>query len=323
MLALSVTALVYATGGTKYVYVQLMYLPVLLSGLLFNARVAFWFGILAGLMMGPLMPLEVAENIYQPTEAWLFRILFFCLNGVCAGAVSGLLRHRIRLLEKVKTEIAMTYGRTLRALVVLIGERDDETADHCEQVAYNAVCLGEALALSDERIEVLYWSALLHDLGKVGIPEAILNKPGPLTPEERLEMQRHVDIGYRVILQASSEFAPIADVVAGHHERMDGTGYPKGLRAEQILIESRILSVIDVFEALTSVRPYHQAMTPEAALLMMQKESGRQFDARVLETFMGLLRRGEVMTTQDVAALERVKDRYHGDGLFLSKLKNA
>jgi hypothetical protein len=102
LLALSVAVLVYVSGGTKYVYVQMMYLPIVLCGLLFHARYGFLFGVLAGLMVGRLMPLEVATQTYQPTEAWLLRMVFFCINGTIAGAVADLLRHRIRLLEQVQ-----------------------------------------------------------------------------------------------------------------------------------------------------------------------------------------------------------------------------
>jgi putative two-component system response regulator len=272
--------------------------------------------------MGPLMPLEVATNTYQPLEAWILRSIFFVLNGVTAGAVASLLHYRIRLLEKVKLEIALTYGRTLRSLVVLIAERDDDTADHSERVAYNAVKLGEALNLIPSRLEVLYWAALLHDLGKIGIPESILNKPAPLTAEERLEMQRHVEIGHRVIIHCSADFVPIAQVVAAHHERMDGNGYPNRLKGEDIPIEARILTVIDVFEALTSRRPYHEARENAEALKMVQDDAGTHFDKTVVDAFIDLFDAQEIMTTQNQSQLDRIKDRYHGDGLFLEQLKS-
>jgi HD-GYP domain-containing protein (c-di-GMP phosphodiesterase class II) len=320
ILALVITALIFVSGGTKYVYVQLMYLPIILVGLLFETRIAAFFAVFAGLLVGPFMPLEAAIGSYQPTEAWLLRIVFFTINGMCAGAVASLLHYRIGLLEKVKHEIALTYGRTLRALVVLIAERDDETADHSERVAYNAVKVGEAIKLSSDRLEVLYWAALLHDLGKIGIAESILNKPSALTADERFEMQRHVEIGYRVIIHASSDFLPIAQVVAAHHERMDGTGYPNRLQGNGIPIEARILTVIDVFEALTSKRPYHEAVDSQTAIKMIQADSGTHFDPEVVHVFITLQHSGEIMTNQDQSQLERIKDRYHGDGLFLEKL---
>jgi HD-GYP domain-containing protein (c-di-GMP phosphodiesterase class II) len=320
MLALSVTVVIFMTGGTKYVYVQLMYLPILLVGLLFEVRIAALFAVFAGFLVGPFMPLEAATSLYQPTEAWLLRIVFFVINGVTAGSVASLLHYRIGLLEKVRLEIALTYGRTLRALVVLIAERDDETADHSERVAYNSVKIGEALNLSPERLEVLYWAALLHDLGKIGIAESILNKPAALSAEERLEMQRHVEIGYRVIVHASSDFTPIAQVVAAHHERMDGTGYPYRLSGDAILIEARILTIIDVFEALTSKRPYHEAVDQQTALQMIEADQDVHFDPQVVGVFKQLLNQGELISSDESNLLTRIKDRYHGDGLFLEKL---
>ena len=285
LLALTIAVVVWMTGGTKYVYVQLMYLPILLVGLLFEIRFAALFSVFAGFLVGPFMPLEVATNTNQPVEAWLLRCLFFVINGVTAGAVASLLHYRIGLLEKVKLEIALTYGRTLRALVVLIAERDDETADHSERVAYNSVKLGEAINLRPKRLEVLYWAALLHDLGKIGIAESILNKPAALSAEERLEMQRHVEIGYRVIVHASSDFMPIAQVVAAHHERMNGTGYPNRLVGDAILIEARILTIIDVFEALTSRRPYHEAVDTQTALKMIEADK----ETHLIPTWLGYL----------------------------------
>jgi putative nucleotidyltransferase with HDIG domain len=323
LLALAVTALVYVSGGTKFVYVQMMYLPIVLCGLLFHARFGLLFGVLAGLMMGPLMPLEVANQTYQPTEAWLLRMVFFCINGTMAGAVADLLRHRIRLLEQIQRKISLTYGRTLRSLVVLIAERDNETADHCERVAYNAVKVGEAMGLTTERLEVLYWAALLHDLGKIGISESILGKPSSLSAAERLEMQRHVEIGCRVILHASHEFAPIAEVVAAHHERLDGMGYPNRLSGGAIPLEARILAVVDVFEALTSWRPYHAAQDQKSALAQVRSESGKHFDPQVVDVFTALLGRGQLVGETNMHLLESVKDRYHGDGLFMAELRLA
>ncbi len=323
LLGIGLAFVVYVSGGTKYVYVQLMYLPIILTGLAYSWRGGLIAGVIAGVLMGPFMPLEVAIALPQPTEAWLIRLVFFSINGVISGTVAGLMRYRIRILEKLNDEVALTYGRTLRALVVLIGERDDETADHSERVAYNAVKIGEALELSPVRLEVLYWAALLHDLGKIGIKEAILNKPGALTSEERLEMQRHVEIGYRVIVNASEDFAPIAEVVAAHHERFDGNGYPNRLVADAIPIEARIVSVVDVFEALVSRRPYHEAISVQDALTMIRNERDKQFDARVVDRFTSLLGQGELLTHEDAHLLQRIRERYHGGGLFVEKFRSA
>ncbi len=320
LLALSVTALVYATGGTKYVYVQFMYMPVILSGILFRLRGGLVMATCAGLLLGPVMPLEVAKDMPQETTSWLIRLGFFALNGSVAGALSTLVVERLRLFEKISDELAITYGNTLRALVILIGERDDETADHSERVAFNTLRLGEALNLNQQQLETLYWASILHDLGKIGVSENILNKPGPLTAAERLIMQRHAEIGQRVIMNAGSDFKPIADIVVAHHERWDGHGYPHGLTGEAIPLEARILAVIDVFEAITSKRPYHEPLEPKTAMLQICNEHSKHFDPRVTEAFHLLFSKQQLMLENEHPALLKQRDRYSGARFFLSRI---
>jgi HD-GYP domain-containing protein (c-di-GMP phosphodiesterase class II) len=320
LLALGVTLLVYATGGTKYVYVQFMYAPVILAGILFRLRGGLAMAACAGLLLGPLMPLEVARDTPQETTSWLIRMGFFALNGSVAGGLSTLIVERLRLFEKISDELAITYGNTLRALVMLIGERDDETADHSERVAFNTLRLGQALHLDQQQLETLYWASILHDLGKIGVSENILNKPGPLSPQERLDMQRHAEIGQRVIMNAGADFKPIADIVVAHHERWDGHGYPHGLKGEAIPLEARILTVIDVFEAITSKRPYHEPLDPQTAMQQICAERGKHFDPRVAETFHQLFLNQQLMFENEHSALSQQRDRYSGAHFFLSRI---
>lgn len=322
VLEILVGTIVYLTGGTTYVYVQFMYLPVMLGGLLFGSVGGVLVAILGGVLVGPLMPLEVEKNLAQPTLSWLIRTGFFCLIGGSSGVLSGLLRQRMRMIENVAQELSVTYGRTLHALVSLIQERDDKTADHSERVAYNAVIIGRELNIKQDDLENLYWGGILHDLGKIGISELIINKPGPLTLEERFDMQRHAEIGARVLLKASPDFGPIARVVRSHHERWDGAGYPDGLKAEMIPVEARILAVLDVFEALTSKRPYREPMLTQDALFILRENAGTHFDPRIVDVFTSLFQSNKlalgIETPPDLNELQR---RYGARAVLLNRLK--
>jgi putative nucleotidyltransferase with HDIG domain len=318
---MGVAAMVYLTGGTTYVYLQFMYIPVALAGLLFGRGGGLAAGVFGGLLLGPLMPLDVATGAAQPALGWVIRMGFFCFQGLVSGYVSMLLKQRLNTLEIITDELSLTYGRILRSLVGLIAERDDKTADHSERVAFNAIQMGKALGVQGHDLETLYWAAVLHDLGKIGIPESILNKPGALTPSERAEMQRHVEIGYRMLVGASPEFKAIAEVVSAHHERWDGQGYPAQSHGENIPLAGRILTVLDVFEALTSNRPYRAPMEPEEALKLIRNDSGTRFDPQIVQTFMTLYDNHQLaLSALDDTKLEHLHDRYGSGALLVSRL---
>lgn len=294
VLEYSIAALVYSTGGTARVYLQLMYLPVVLAGLLFGPAGGVIAGVLGGLLVGPWMPLQVETNQSQPTLAWVMRMLIFTMNGAVAGALSGVLHERLNAVEVFSERLSRAYQSSLLTLAALVDERDSSTADHSERVAWNAQVMGRALGFHERENFELYWASLLHDLGKIGISEGILNKPGPLDTPERLEMQRHVEIGCRILLGASESFSPMVRIMRAHHERWDGSGYPDRLEGEGIPLGGRVLSVLDVFEALTSNRPYREAMRVSEALEIVRRGSGSHFDPRVVELFCALLDRGEI-----------------------------
>jgi hypothetical protein len=316
ILELGVAALVFTTGGTRLVYLQLMYIPVVLSGLLFGSLGGSVGGAIGGLLVGPLMPLEVATSQMQPTLAWVIRLLIFVMNGVVAGLLSRLLLERIRSSEEYSQRIATAYQANLLTLAALVDERDTRTADHSERVAFNAQVMGRTLGLNERELFELYWASMLHDLGKIGIPEHILHKPGPLEPDERIEIQRHVEIGCRILLSAFDTFKPIASLIRAHHERWDGLGYPDALRGEQIPLGARVLAVLDVFEALTSDRPYRSALPIPEALELIRRDAGTHFDPRVTNLFETLLARGEI-------ALGEVPKVHVGGLLTASRLQSA
>lgn len=168
--------------------------------------------------------------------------------------------------------LRMGIGSLLRALA----EKDPATAGHNERVAAIAVDMGRALGLDEEAQDTLLIAGLLHDIGKIGVPRAVLNKPNPLTPEEFERVRNHVVCAER-ILKDIPFHGPVLQAVLQHHERFNGTGYPLGICGENILLEARILAVADVYEALTSDRPYRRALCPADAAAHMAEQAGRHF----------------------------------------------
>jgi diguanylate cyclase (GGDEF)-like protein/putative nucleotidyltransferase with HDIG domain len=168
--------------------------------------------------------------------------------------------------------------------------RDVGTARHSETVGHYAHAIARALGLPDPRVERIRAAGVLHDIGKLGVADAVLKKPGPLTPAEWEEMRRHAELGARILSHAN--LRDVSGWVLSHHERVDGGGYPDGLAGDAIPIEARILAVADAYEAMTADRPYRPAMTPAAAEAELLRCAGRQFDAEVVAAFLRALRGG-------------------------------
>jgi HD-GYP domain-containing protein (c-di-GMP phosphodiesterase class II) len=164
--------------------------------------------------------------------------------------------------------------------------RDPSTGQHSRTVGDFARGIAERLGLTPERVERIHAAGVLHDLGKLGIADAILYKPGALSDTEWEEMKRHPEIGARILLHAG--LTDIAHWVRAHHERVDGLGYPDRLSAEEIPLEARILAVADAYEAMIADRPYRAGMPREAARAELQRCSGSQFDPAVVRAFLGL-----------------------------------
>ena len=181
---------------------------------------------------------------------------------------------RIQALLEVKRYIDEQARSVLLSLAHSIDAKDPKTIGHSERLADYAVLLGTSLELSDEDLETLRVACLLHDIGKIGVPEAILSKPGPLTPEERLVMNQHPIIGENICapLKALHHVLPM---IRHHHERMDGSGYPDGLRGFRIPLKARILQIADIYDALVNERPYRAALSRDEALSVLIEEARR------------------------------------------------
>jgi diguanylate cyclase (GGDEF)-like protein/putative nucleotidyltransferase with HDIG domain len=182
-------------------------------------------------------------------------------------------------------QMADLHLATIEALALAIDAKDQTTQSHIRRVQMYAAELARALGMSDTDIQGVKTAALLHDIGKLAVPEHILSKPGPLTEQEFQKIRVHPQVGAEIISAVPFPY-PVAPLILSHHERWDGRGYPQGLKGEEIPLGARILSVVDYFDALTSDRPYHKAMSPEAAVALLQQEAGKALDPRIVELFV-------------------------------------
>jgi methanogenic corrinoid protein MtbC1 len=195
-------------------------------------------------------------------------------------------------LKRALSELEIAQAETVQRLSMAVEFRDEDTGAHIERIGRFSVLLAEHIGMDADFCERLRHAAPLHDVGKVAIPDAILLKPGPLTPEERAIVETHAEEGHRLVRGSSSSILDMAATIAlSHQEKWDGTGYPRGLKGETIPIEGRIVAVADVFDALTSDRVYRKAFPVEDAVQMMREQRGRHFDPVLLDAFMEVLGR--------------------------------
>jgi len=190
-------------------------------------------------------------------------------------------------LQSALQQVEHSYEDTLQALGAAIDLRDNETGGHSQRVCRYSLEIARALGWSDKQLQSLARAAYLHDIGKLGIPDGILLKPGPLTDNERKFMQQHVQIGFDVVKDILF-LADAAEIILMHHERYDGGGYPRGLKRKEILLGARIFAVADAFDAITSDRPYRRASSFQSARETIGRLSGSQFDPQVVDVFLNI-----------------------------------
>ena len=196
-----------------------------------------------------------------------------------------LVAERTREVQQLLEQLEASYESTLRALVTALDFRDNETQGHSLRVVEYAVVVGKEMGLTEDELVWIRRGAILHDVGKIGIPDAILRKPGKLDRDEWEEMQRHPQMGYDM-LRDIPFLKPALDIVLAHQERFDGNGYPNGLKGTEIPLGARIFAVVDTFDAMTSDRPYRAALSIEEACAEIARCAGTQFDPSVSEAFL-------------------------------------
>jgi putative nucleotidyltransferase with HDIG domain len=215
------------------------------------------------------------------------------------GAQSRTLAGDLRASDLVSAADAF-MGPTVRALLVRLAHKDDYTAEHTRGVALRAVQVGEELGLAPVRLRELAIGGLLHDVGKLAVPNEILQKPGALTDDEFDVIKRHPDVGADLVHELGFS-RQLAKLVRDHHERLDGSGYPRGLGAPDLDLETRILAVCDVFDALLSDRVYRDAWTLDAALDLISREAGTKFDPACVNALVRVIGREQAVADREAA----------------------
>ncbi|HZX97830.1 MAG TPA: HD domain-containing phosphohydrolase [Myxococcales bacterium] len=230
-----------------------------------------------------LKPPRVTELVRAIERAWSKSRLIAARARYHEG-LARRIRERTAELSAALQGIANAYSNTLHALVHALDAREHETSDHSQRVVRYTLAMAQRMGIPESTLEVIGRGALLHDIGKIGVPDSILLKPGPLTPAEWVEMRRHPEVGFR-ILQSIEFLRPAAEIVLAHQERWDGGGYPRKLRGEEIPLGARVFMIADTLDAMTSDRPYRRAATFAEARAEIGRCGGTQFDPRCVDAF--------------------------------------
>lgn len=237
---------------------------------------------------GVLLVYSKIPSAFAPTDAILFESLAKEIGfGLRAIERQHQLDDQIHEKELIQERLATSLRATIEAMSRTMEWRDPYTAGHQKRVAEISMAIARKLQWHEERVQALYMAAMVHDIGKMSVPSEILTKPSRLTSIEMQLVQGHVDSGYQILKDIPFPW-PIADMVRQHHERLDGSGYPQGLKGDQISPEGRILAVADTIEAMSSHRPYRPGLGLDAAMKEIRAEAGSKLDASIVDAAFAL-----------------------------------
>lgn len=285
---IGVFAALLMTGGSPSPLNHLGYVPIILGAYFGGIRGGVAAAAIGAIALGPL--LSATQPTPELAPAWIVRGTMF----VTIGAVTGLLFDHFRAMAAAwrdsAVEIVASQRDGMVALARAAEAKDQVTGDHVMRCREHAELLAREIGLGEERVADIAWSAMLHDIGKLRVPDHVLAKPGTLTPQEWGVIRLHPLYGDE-ILSHGTTFETARRIARWHHENLDGSGYPDGLRGDAIPIEARIVHVIDAWDAMVNDRPYRRAMSVERALQELRDGAGTQFDPELVALFTALVER--------------------------------
>ena len=264
--------------------------------------------IISDIMMPEMDGFEVCQRLKSQERSRLIPVILITamgdsdsrLKGIRAGADDFISRppNHAELLARSSSLIKVNQlnksltnvENVLFSMASAVEAKDKYTQGHIERVANLAVSMGRAMALSTKEIKALHYGGVLHDIGKLGIPHEILNKPGPLDEKELKKMKQHPEIGYKICMPLGSTLGSALDVIRYHHEKMDGSGYPYGLKGDEIPIVARVMAIADIYDALVTDRPYRKGMDHDRAMaIMIEDVNTGKLDIKIFDVFTQLL----------------------------------
>jgi len=238
-------------------------------------------------------------NAFEPVAIEVFEHLAREIgHGLHALRQRELLEAECMRSARAQKQLAEALSATVTALVTAMETRDPYTAGHEGRVADIAYAIGRELGWTEDRLQAMCMAAMVHDIGKISVPAAILAKPGRLSPEERALINKHPDTGYSVLKDIPFSW-PVAEMMRQHHEKLDGSGYPQGLTADQILPEAKVLAVADIVEAMTSNRPYRRGLDLEVVLSEIESQAGTLLDAEAVRACAKLFREKKLILASE------------------------
>ncbi len=283
-------AAVRLSGGSPNPLNHLGYLPILIAAFAFGWRGATLVAVAIGALLGPMAAWLGLSGGVEDVGAWMIRAVMFAGVALITGWLFDQSRRSMLGWRTAAVEIAQRERDGMVALARGAEAKDSDTGDHIVRVQLLSQELATAASLSIEEAADIGWSAMLHDVGKLHIPDSILLKPGPLAPDEWAVMRQHPIYGER-ILETGKGFETARVIARWHHENVDGTGYPDGLKGERIPFPARIVRIADSFDAMTRKRPYKPARSVEWAVAELERFAGTHFDPELLRLFLDLLQK--------------------------------
>jgi len=266
---------------------------IMIGVLFFGKRATPYFSLAAIVSLIAIVILEIHGYVHPTIGATKFDILLPIIILLLVAAafiwvVVGNMENHIERVKESEAELRKNYDLTLGAWAKVLEYRDKETEGHSRRLVELSARLAQALALSTEEIAQLRRGALLHDIGKLAIPDEILLKPGALNDAERKMMEQHPAYAKQMLAQVDF-LGPCVEVAYSHHERWDGLGYPQGLKGEEIPLSARIFAVVDQWDALTSDRPYRKAWTRENVIAYLRENAGKIYDPEIVNVFLTII----------------------------------